>query len=300
MRASTKRTADLFALNSLFNAVLILSVALVVAVLLLESLPMIYRDGIGPLVTSVWNPAREEYGFLFALGGTLVTASLALLLSLALSVGSAVMYAEFVPPSLRPVVRNLMDLAASMPSVIYGLWGLRVLSPFLRNHLMEPLSALGLSGILGTPSPAGTSLLSASILLAIMVTPFASAIIRERLLAVPQHVREALYSLGLTKPEVVLIELRYIRRSVLTAMAVSFSRAVGETAAVAMVVGNTVNPNFFRVFSPGYTISSLIADQYPNAEAYYYMAPALFYAALVMFAIGLAVNLALLRYGETR
>ncbi len=296
----SKRSTDFFCLASAFNVVLMLSVALVVSVLVLRSLPIIHRDGVYPLVTSVWNPTREEYGFLFALGGTLVTASLALLISLALSVGSAVAYAEFIPQKLRPAVKNFMDLAASIPSVVYGLWGLRVLSPFLRSYLMEPLSALGLSGVLGVPSPAGTSFLSASVLLAIMVTPFASSIIRERLLAVPMHVREALYSLGLTKPEVILLELRYIRRSVLTAMAIAFSRAVGETAAVAMVVGNTINPNFFRVFSPGYTISSLIADQYPNAEAYYYMVPALFYAALAMFAVGFAVNVLLLRYGERR
>lgn len=295
---SVRLFLDLFSIVSLANVVLILSVALVLLVLVLESAPIIARDGLMPLATSVWNPAREEYGFLFALGGTLVTASLALVFSLALSIGSAVMYAEFVPSRFRPVLKNFMDLAASIPSVVYGLWGLRVLSPSLKAYLMEPLSKLGFSQYLGSPTPTGASLFSASVLLTIMVVPLASAIIRERLLAIPSHVREALYSLGLTKAEVVVLELKYIKRSVLTAMAVSYSRAVGETAAVAMVVGNVINPDFLRIFRPGYTISSLIADQYPNAEAYYYMVHALFFSALVMFFISLAVNILLLKYGE--
>lgn len=293
-----RRFLDLFTLASATNLVLIVSVALIFSVLALESFPIIARDGLLPLVMSVWNPSKEEYGFLFALGGTLVTASLALVLSLALSIGSAVMYAEFLPGELRTAVRNLMDLAASIPSVVYGLWGLRVLSPALRTYLMEPLSGIGLSQFLGRPTPTGTSIFSASVLLAIMITPLASAVIRERLQAIPSHIREALYSLGLTKAEVVVLELKYIRSSILTAMAVSFSRAVGETAAVAMVVGNVISPEFFRIFRPGYTISSLIADQYPNAEAYFYMKHALFYSALVMFFIGLVVNIVLLKHGE--
>lgn len=293
-----RRFLDLFTLTSVANFVLILSVALILLVLVLESVPIIARDGLRPLVASVWNPGNEEYGFLFALGGTVVTATLALVISLALSVGSAVMYAELLPSGFRTVVKNFMDLAASIPSVVYGLWGLRVLSPALRTYFVEPLAGMGLSQLLGRPTPTGASIFSASILLAIMVTPLASAIIRERLLAIPSHIREALYSLGLTKAEVVILELRYIKRSILTAMAVAYSRAVGETAAVAMVVGNVISPEFFRIFRPGYTISSLIADQYPNAEAYFYMKHALFYSALVMFFISLLVNIVLLKHGE--
>ncbi|MEM1707461.1 MAG: phosphate ABC transporter permease subunit PstC [Sulfolobales archaeon] len=293
-----RRFLDVFTIVSLANSILILSVVLVSLVLVVESLPIIARDGLLPLVTSIWNPVKEEYGFLFALGGSLVTASLALVFSLALSIGSAVMYAEFLPRRFRVIVKNLMDLAASIPSVVYGLWGLKVLSPVLRTYIMEPLSELGLSQFVGRPTPAGTSIFTASILLAIMVTPLASAIIRERLLAVPSHIREALYSLGLTKVEVITLELKYIKRSILTAAAVSYGRAVGETAAVAMVVGNVINLEFFKVFKPGYTISSLIADQYPNAEAYYFMKHALFYSALVMFLVSLAINIMLLKFGE--
>ncbi|MCX8184672.1 MAG: phosphate ABC transporter permease subunit PstC [Sulfolobales archaeon] len=289
---------DVFKVISIINLILVSSVVLVVLILLITSLPIVFRDGVVPLTRSIWNPVSEEYGFLFALGGTIVTASLALVISLALSIGLAVIYAEYIPEKLRPVVKNFMDLAASIPSVIYGLWGLKVLSPLLRSYVMEPLVLLGLSPYFGYPSPTGTSLFSAAVLLAIMVTPLSSSIIRERLVSIPMHIREALYSLGLMKTEVVLLELKYIRRSILTAIAVSYSRAVGETAAVAMVVGNVVNPHFFKVFRPGYTISSLIADQYPNAEAYYYMVPALFYAALVLFFISLAVNFLLLKSGE--
>ncbi|MCS7099063.1 MAG: phosphate ABC transporter permease subunit PstC [Sulfolobales archaeon] len=295
---SLKRFLDVFKLISITNFILISSVVLVVLVLFATSLPIVLRDGVSPLIHSIWNPVSEEYGFLFALGGTVVTASLALAISLALSIGLAAVYAEYIPDKLRPVVKNFMDLAASIPSVIYGLWGLKVLSPVLRSYVMEPLVSLGLSPYLGHPSPTGTSLFSAAVLLAVMVTPLSSSIIRERLVSIPMHIREALYSLGLMKTEVVLLELKYIRRSILTAMAVSYSRAVGETAAVAMVVGNVVNPYFFKIFRPGYTISSLIADQYPNAEAYYYMVPALFYAALVLFFISLAVNFLLLKSGE--
>lgn len=160
---------------------------------------------------------------------------------------------------------------------------------------MEPIKSY-----LGYPGSLGTSLFTASILLAIMISPFAAAIIREALMSVPRHIDEALYSLGLTKFEVAMLKLRYIRRSVLVASMVAYGRAVGETIAVSMVVGNVMNPEFWKILNPGYTIASLIADQYQNAESYYYMVPAIFGAALILFAIGLLVNIvvAIISRGE--
>jgi len=284
------RGETLFNITGLANMFIIAVVALIVIILSLEGVRIFLRDGIAFITTSTWSGVKESYGVLFALGGTIVTGSIAIAISLVISIGSSITIVELAPKGLKSFLSALIDLSAAIPTVIYGLWGLFVLAPLIGSITGSPILS-DLRSVLGSPGSLGTSLLTASILLSIMITPFATAIIREALSSIPKSIDEALYSLGLTRFEAALIKLRYIRRAVLVASMVAYGRAVGETIAVSMVVGNVVNPEFWKILSPGYTIASLIADQYQNAESYYYMVPAIFGSALILFAIGVAVNI---------
>lgn len=275
---------------SLANIAIVVIVITITLILAEQGVRIFAREGLSFIATSVWSGARESYGVLFALGGSLVTSGIAISIASLLSIGAAVTITEILPGWARAAASTLTDLSAAIPTVIYGLWGLYVLAPFIGNLFSKPpLSHL--TPYLGSPASLGTSLLSASLLLAIMVTPFSTAIIRESLARIPRDIDEALYSLGLTRLEVIMIKIRYIRSSILAATMISYGRAVGETIAVAMVVGNVVNPEFWKILSPGYTIASLIADQYQNAEAYTYMVPAIFGAALTLFLVGLVINI---------
>lgn len=294
---------DLFGLIGISNLAIIATVIIIVAILGIEGLRIFIKEGVNFISTSVWSGVRERYGILFALGGTLITGVMAISIALVMAVASSITIVEILPRRLKPLISSLVDLSASIPTVIYGLWGLFVLAPLLANIAENPLLS-ALKSYLGSPGSLGTSLFTGSILLSIMISPFATAIVREALYSVPKYVDEALYSLGLTRFEVIMLKVRYIRRAILVAAMVAYGRAVGETIAVSMVVGNVVNPEFWKILNPGYTIASLIADQYQNAESYYYMVPAIFGAALILFAIGLAVNIAVIaisrgaRYGD--
>lgn len=282
------------------NLTIVFFVVSILFILVSMSIPILMRDGFSIVLKTSWNPVKEDYGILPAIVGTIISASIALALALVLSVSTSVLIVEVLPRRLRSLAEVLVDLAAAIPSVIYGLWGLYILSPFLKEFVMDRVVELGLGGIFGYPRGLGTSIFSASILLSIMITPFAASIIRVGLRSIPIHIKEVLVSLALTKWEVIVMELKYIRRTIFTALAVAYGRAVGETAAVAMVVGNTLTTDFFKVFNPGYTISSLIADQYPNAEAYTYMVSALFTAGLFLFMLSLVINVLVMIYGEKR
>lgn len=279
----------LFRALAISNILIISIVAIMVIILGSEGVRIYIKEGFSFISTSIWSGARESYGILFALGGSIITSTIAITIAIAIAIGSAVTISELTPQRLRPLLSSLTDLSASIPTVIYGLWGLYILAPTLGWIAREWIPE-SLRNILGAPGSIGTSLLTASILLSIMISPFATAIIREALSSVPRSIDEALYSLGLTRFEVVALKLRYIRRAITVAIMIAYGRAVGETIAVSMVVGNVVNPEFWRILSPGYTISSLIADQYQNAESYSYMVPAIFGAALVLFAIGVVIN----------
>jgi len=290
-----RKRSDVFSFFKISNIVIIAAVALAAAVLFYKSESIFQREGLSFLTQSTWNPAVERYGVLFAVGGTLLTAAIAVSLSLFLSIASSVAIVELIPKRMKSAFSALIDAAAAIPSVIYGLWGLLILSPILKAYVMDPFyRAFG--PVLGIPRGLGTSLFSASVVLAIMVLPFATSIIRERLYSVPPAIKEALISLGMTRWEYIRAEISYIRRSIISAVLVAYGRAIGETAAVALVVGNMVAPDFYKIFNPGYTISSLIANQYMNAGSYEYMESAIFGAALILFALSAVINLLIARF----
>jgi len=248
-------------------------------------------DGLSFIFKSVWNPVKEDYGILPALLGTLITSAIAISISTPLAISLAVFSTEILPMRFRGFINNISDLMASLPSVIYGLWGLYVLAPILYQYVMIPLHQyLGFIPLFST-KPIPTNLFTAGVLLAIMIVPFASSVIREAYSAVPYYLKEAAYSLGMTKWEVIKTMLGYIKSAIFAGIFLALGRAMGETMAVAMVVGNTFTlPK--SLFDMGYTISSLIANQFPNAEAYNYMIPALYGGAFILFIVGLIINLA--------
>ncbi|MCS7366274.1 MAG: phosphate ABC transporter permease subunit PstC [archaeon YNP-WB-062] len=274
-----------------FVSTSLLIVAGIVTSLIINSYQIFLRDGLSFIFKNVWNPVKEDYGILPALLGTLISSAIAISIAMPLAISLAIFSAEIAPTSIRGFINSVSDLMASLPSVIYGLWGLYVLAPILNQYIMTPLyQYLGFIPLFST-KPIPTNLFTAGVLLAIMITPFSSSIIREAYNAIPHHLKEAAYSLGMTRWEVIRTLLGYIKSAILAGAFLALGRAMGETVAVAMVVGNTFTlPR--SLFDMGYTISSLIANQFPNAEAYSYMMPALYGGALVLFMVGLIINLA--------
>lgn len=270
------------------SASLFIVIGIIISLSVISS-PIFLRDGLFFIFKSAWNPVKEDYGILPALLGTLISSTLAVGLASPLSISLAIFSAEVVPSRFKGFINSISDLMASLPSVVYGLWGLFTLAPTLNEYIMMPLHRhLGFIPLFST-KPAPTNLFTAGVLLAIMVVPFSSSIIREAYSAVPSYLKEAAYSLGLTRWEVIRISIGYVKSAIFAGLFLALGRAMGETVAVAMVVGNIFNmPR--SLFDMGYTIPSLIANQFPNAEAYSYMVPALYGGAFTLFLVGLIIN----------
>ncbi len=266
----------------LFGAFIVVTIGMLVVMFLVEAYPILVRDGVAVFLRTDWDPVRESYGVLQALVGTVLTSAVAVALAMPMAVGVSVTINEILPARWRGLFGSLVDLTAAMPTVIYGLWGLFVLGPLLQGLV----NALAGDDVMASPY----TLFTASVLLAIMIAPYAAAVIREGYALVPKPVEEAIYAVGATRFESVLIKLRYIRNYILGGFFLALGRAMGETVAVAMVVGGNYARLTTNLFESGITISSLIALQFPNAAAYQYMVPALFTAALLLALFGLAIN----------
>ncbi|EHR77550.1 phosphate ABC transporter permease [Thermococcus litoralis DSM 5473] len=259
-----------------------------------NALPALHRYGLDLYLENVWRaaeePSEEVYGIAAAIWGSIYTSIIAILIALPLSVAYSVFVVDYAPKRLKNAFIILSDIMAGLPTIIYGIWGAFFLVPFLRDWIMKPLyDHLSFIPLFSYPPVGGYSYLSAGVLLAIMVTPFASAIIREAYNMVPFTYKEAIYSLGATRYEATKVLLGYIKPAIVSGTILAFGRAVGETVAVSLVIGNTFNLTT-ALFAPGYTVSSLIANQFGNAFIYEYMTSTLFAAGLILFVIGLAVN----------
>jgi len=270
----------------MFGAFIVVTIALLTAMFIVEAYPIIERDGIAVFLETRWDPVRESYGVLQALTGTVLTSAVAMALAMPMALGVAVTINEILPSRLRSIFGSLVDLTATMPTVIFGLWGLFVLGPFLQDAVNSVSNFLLGYDVMTSPY----TLFTAGVLLAIMITPYAAAVIREGYALVPKPVEEAIYAMGATKFEAALIKLRYVKNYILGGFFLALGRAMGETVAVAMVVGGNFSRFTTNIFESGITISSLIALQFPNAAAYQYMVPALFAGALLLTLFGLAIN----------
>jgi phosphate transport system permease protein len=249
----------------------------------------IAKFGINFLGSSEWDPVQDKYGALPFIFGTLVSSLLAVLIAVPLGVATALFLTELAPAWMRQPVVMAIEMLAAVPSVIFGLWGIFVLIPWLRDHLFVWLkTTLGFLPLFKGPIY-GVSMLAAGIIVAIMILPIVTSISREILRSVPNLQREAAYALGATRWEVLRIAvLSYARRGLFGAAILGLGRALGETMAVTMVIGNRPAISA-SLFAPGYTLASVIANEFAEATSDLYL-NSLFELGLVLLAVTILVN----------
>jgi phosphate transport system permease protein len=253
--------------------------------------PALREFGFGFLTSSTWDPVRGVFGAAPAIYGTIVSSLVALLIATPLALGVAIFLSEFAPAWLRQALAFLVDLLAAIPSVVYGLWGIFVLLPLLREYVMPFLrDTLGLGATPLFSGPAyGPSMLAAGIILAIMVLPYISSVSREVLLAVPRSQREAALALGATRWEAIRgAVIPYARSGIVGGVILGLGRALGETMAVTMLIGNR-HEIASSLFAPGYTMASLIANEFAEASGDLHLS-ALMAVGFTLFVITVIVN----------
>jgi len=274
---------------TVFALLLPLLLVLIAVELVANAMPALSKFGFGFLTHSVWDPVNGQFGALPLIFGTLYSSLVALVIAVPLALGTAIFLTEFAPKWLRAPVGTLIELLAAVPSVIYGLWGIFVLIPLLRDHLWPVARpALGwlpiLSGVFYGPS-----VLAAGVILSVMILPYIAALSREVLLAVPPSQREAGLVLGGNRWETVWrVILPYGRAGIMGAVILGLGRALGETMAVTMVIG-TRHEVSASLLQPGYTIAAAIANEFSEAVSDIHLS-SLFLAGAVLFLITVVVN----------
>ncbi|HBK57792.1 MAG TPA: phosphate ABC transporter permease subunit PstC [Spirochaetaceae bacterium] len=247
--------------------------------LVVQSLPAVKQEGAAFLYGSEWNPVTTRFGALPFIIGTLMTSAIALAIAIPLSLSAGIVMGEYVNSLwLRSVLNTLINVLASIPSVVFGLWGIEVVIPLVRSLAMS----------VGAP-PYGAGILSASLVLAIMIIPYMSSMTREALVNVHAGLREGAYALGLTKQEVVTgIALPFAKNSIFAGILLSLGRALGETMAVTMLIGNATRiPT--SLFSLGNTLASVIASQFNEAASDVHRS-AMMGLALILFVITMIIG----------
>jgi len=272
-----------------FALALPLLIVIILGVLFAEAWPALKRFGPSFLWTSTWDPVAEVYGAAPMIFETLASSLLALLIAVPLALSVAIFLTEFSPRWLRQPVAFLVELLAAIPSVVYGMWGIFVLIPFLRSYVVPPLKAVFgwtpfLQGVFY-----GNSLLAGGVILAIMIVPYIAAVSREVLLAVPTSQREAALAMGATRWEAVRSAvLPYGRAGLIGAIILGLGRALGETMAVTLVIGNRHDIGV-SVLQPAYTMAAAIANEFSEATTATYQS-ALMEVGLILFVVTVAVN----------
>ena len=253
--------------------------------------PALRAFGLGFLTSSTWDPVQRQFGAAPAIFGTIVTSIVALIIATPLAIGVAIFLSEFAPRWLRQPVAFFVDLLAAIPSVVYGLWGIFVLIPLLREHVMPFMRDsmhLGVIPLFSGPTY-GNSVFAAGLILAIMVLPYISSVSREVLLAVPRSQREAALALGATRWEMIQkAVIPFARTGIIGGIILGLGRALGETMAVTMLIGNTHEIKA-SLFAPGYTMASLIANEFSEASDDLHLS-ALMAVGLVLLVLTLIVN----------
>ena len=279
-------------------ATYVLAIIILIAFQLISgSYPIWDKEGISFLTGSGWNAVegREVYGAAPYIAGTFVTAGLAMLIGVPISIGIAMFMSELAPKFLRTPLSFVIELLAAVPSVIYGLWGLYVFRDYLRNWIEAPLNnVLGNNVWFFSGTPFGLDIFTTSIVLAIMIIPTISSISREIMIAVPNSQREAAYMLGATKWEVFkMAVIPYSKSGLVGASILGLGRAVGETMAVTMLIGNATGPSAFpsSLFSPSQTMSSIIANEFAEASPGSLHLAALIGVGLILLIVAIAINI---------
>lgn len=276
-------------LSLIFALLIVFILAGLLIVLNMDAWPAVQKFGFSFLTSTSWDPVKEDFGALPAIYGTLLSSFIGLLIAVPVSLGSAIFLSELAPEWLRRPCSFLIEMLAAIPSVIIGLWGLFVMVPFIRDPVEKWLGgSLGFLPFFQGP-PFGVGFLSAGIILAVMVIPIITAVSRDAMRAVPATQREAMLALGATRWEMITrAVLPYCRSGLIGAVILGLGRALGETMAVTMVIGNSykLTPS---LFSPGVTIASKVASEFNEASGDLYIG-SLIELALVLFGITLLVN----------
>jgi phosphate transport system permease protein len=270
------------------SATILLITALLVYELFINSGESRSKFGWNFLITSTWDPVNDQFGALPFIYGTLVSSALALLIGIPLGVGAAIFLAELAPPKISDALTFLIELLAAVPSVIYGLLGIFVLVPLLRQVEPALRAVLGWTPFFSGPFY-GVSLFSAGVILSVMIIPFIISISREVILAVPGDQREAALALGATRWESTWdVVVPYARKGIMGSIFLALARSLGETMAVTMVIGN--DPKIkASLFAPGYSIAAVIANEFTEATGKMYTS-ALIELGLVLFALTIVIN----------
>jgi phosphate transport system permease protein len=264
--------------------------------------PALQQFGLGFFVANVWNPVTERYGALAPIYGTLVTSAIAMLIGIPVAFGVALFITELCPKWFRRPLGTMIELLAAIPSIIYGIWGLFVLAPFVQERieplLIDTLGNVPGLGLLFAGPPLGIGVLTAGFILAIMVLPFIAAVMRDVFETVPPMVKESAYGLGATTAEVVWrVVLPYTRIGVFGGILLGLGRALGETMAVTFVIGNSHHINA-SILQPGTTISASLANEFTEAVGDLYQSSLIalgFILFLITFAVLAIAKLMLLR-----
>ena len=301
--ADVKRRPPIFRrdpLDILFYAVTALAAMAVVAVtlgifyiLVRESYPAIKKFGVfGFIVSKDWDPYREVFGAATNLFGTAITTCLSLIIAIPVALGIAIFVTEIAPDFLKGPIGAAIELLAAIPSIIYGIWGFFTLAPIMSAHiepfLMNTLGRLPLVGPLFQGTPMGIDLLTASVILSIMIIPFTASISRDAFNLTPEIVKESAYAVGATRWEVVKnVVIPYSRLGIFGGVALSLGRALGETMAVAFVLGNN-HQITTSLFDAAATITVTLANEFTEASTKTYLS-SLFYLALLLFVLSFAI-----------
>lgn len=276
-------------LRALASFIILLLVSIIV-LLSFQSKEVFNRDGFKFLWSTEWNPVSDIFGALPFIYGTLITSVVALIIAVPISIGCALFITELCPRWLKAPLSFLIEMLAAIPSVVYGLWGIFVLVPFVRSYIQPFLGkSLGFLPLFQGPQ-FGIGILSASIVLSIMILPTITTMSREVFNAIPQLTREAALTLGATRWEMILMAvLKTALPGIFGAVILGLGRAMGETMAVTMIIGNRADISL-SLFSPGATMASVIANEYPEASTQLYLS-ALTAIGVTLFFVSLIVNL---------
>ena len=280
------------ALTFLFALLVLLILGGVIVALVEGALPALRTFGIAFLFSDVWNPVTEKFGALAPIYGTLVTSAIAMLVGIPVAFGVAVFITEICPIWLKRPLATMIELLAAIPSIIYGIWGLFVFAPFVQQYirpsLINSLGQIPGFGLLFAGPPLGIGVLTAGFILAIMVLPFISSIMRDVFETVPAILKESAYGLGATRSEVVRqIVLPYTRIGVVGGIMLGLGRALGETMAVTFVIGNAHRISV-SILQPGTTISASLANEFTEAVGDLYLS-SLIALGFILFVITFVV-----------
>ena len=300
-RASSRWADPLFKMTTLTFALAVAGLVVLIIIEMARNSTLTFaKFGLSFITGEMWDPVRENFGALPFVYGTAVSAIISLIIAVPVSIGVAVFLTQHAPRSLRTPISFLVQLLAAIPSVVYGLWGIFVLAPLLRDHVYPAIqSALGFLPIF-KGNPNGLGLMTAGIILSIMIVPIITAVTTDVMGAVPGSQREAAFALGATKWEATSIVLQNAKSGITGAVILGLGRAVGETMAVTMVIGNRPEISA-SLFEPSFTIASAIANEFTEATTEVYR-HALVELGLILFIITFVINASarLLVYAVTR